>query len=65
MPTLKTTINKFSAGTPVKTVDHPRPDMLVPTYDIILPDGTMSWAYDYEIEWDTPDEPNLRNPSEG
>lgn len=48
---LKATINKFPPGTPIKVIDEPRPDMLVPSYDIVLPDGTVSWAYDYEIEW--------------
>lgn len=48
---LKTTVNKFPPGTPVKMVDLPRPDMLVPCYDIVLPDGTLSWAYDYELDF--------------
>lgn len=48
---LKTTINHFPPGTEVKMVDQPRPDMLVPCYDIVLPDGTLSWAYDYELDF--------------
>ncbi len=58
--TLKSTINKFPPGTPVKFVDTIRPDMLVPSYDIVLPDGTMSWAYDYELEFTCQSSPNIQ-----
>ena len=63
MPTLKATINHFPPGTPIKTIDPVRPDMLVPSYDIILPDGTMSWAYDYEIEWSDECQPSPNTPT--
>jgi hypothetical protein len=62
---LKTTINHFPPGTSVTTVDAVRPDMLVPSYDIILPDGTMSWAYDYEIEWSDECQSSLSIPTSG
>ena len=61
MTILKSPINKWPAGTPVNVVDTPRPDMLVPTYDIILPDGTVSWAYDYELEFSC--QPSLSIPT--
>jgi hypothetical protein len=49
---LKTTINKFPPGTPVKIVLDPRHTVELGTsYDIVLPDGTLSWAYLDEIEW--------------
>lgn len=63
MPTLKSPINKFPPGTPITLVDKVRPDMLVPSYDIYLPDGTMSWAYDYEIEWSDECQPSPSTPT--
>lgn len=50
--TLKTTINKFPPGTPVKIQLDPKHTVELGTsYDIVLPDGTLSWVYLDEVEW--------------
>jgi hypothetical protein len=48
---LKTPLGPHPAGTPIKVVDPHGYDLLGSIYDIILPDGSSSWAYDYEIDW--------------
>lgn len=63
MPTLKSTINRFPPGTPIKVVDHGGYDLLGTIYDIILPDGVESWAYDYEIDWRDQCHPSSATPT--
>lgn len=50
--TLRATINGNPPGTAVKVrLDERHSVELGTSYDITLPDGTMSWAYLDEIEW--------------
>lgn len=62
--TLAATINGYPPGTPVKIVlDERHTVELGTSYDIILPDGTMSWAYLDEIMWSEPCQVSLSTPT--
>jgi hypothetical protein len=61
---LKTTINKFPPGTPVQIQLDPKYTVELGTsYDIVLPDGTQSWAYLDEIEWSESCQPSPSIPT--
>lgn len=54
--TLRATINGNPPGTPVKVrLDEQHTVELGTSYDIVLPDGTLAWAYLDEIEWNSED----------
>jgi len=61
---LTATINGHGPGTLVKIVLDERYTVELGTsYDIILPDGTMSWAYLDEIDWSASCQPSPSIPT--